>query len=46
EFWAAVLVLGSTVVASIPHTAVVGFGLAFVVVIHSPLKGCWPHIQI
>jgi hypothetical protein len=37
EFWASVMVLGLT--ALVPHTTVVKFELATVVVFHSPLEG-------
>ncbi|PNX81027.1 hypothetical protein L195_g037042, partial [Trifolium pratense] len=41
RFGVAVLLIGWTVVVLIRHTTVVSFGLATVVGILSPLKGCW-----
>jgi hypothetical protein len=41
KIWITVLVLGLIVAVSVPHTAVVGFELATVVVVYPPVEGCY-----
>jgi hypothetical protein len=39
-------VLGLIVAVSVPHTAVVGFELAIVAVIHPPVEGCYSDLGL